>query len=114
MAAPAAGRQQSSTDPIPPSLEPGDIRARLTSDVAAEFDREWHIVLDEAKRTQDLAPVHDLLVECRHFACAELTQPGTYFRVLAADARTLATGQPPPGSVSGDELATRIARRLGR
>ncbi len=39
-----------------------------TPDVAAEFDREWEIVLDEAKQDRDLAPVHDLLAKWRHFA----------------------------------------------
>jgi hypothetical protein len=31
--------------------------------VAAEFDREWEIVLDQAKQDHDLEPVHDLLAK---------------------------------------------------
>jgi hypothetical protein len=70
--------------------------------------------LDEAKQVQDLAGVQDLLVKWRHFAYAELVAPGSYFRVLAAAARTMATGEPPAGSVSGEEIDELIRRRLGR
>jgi uncharacterized protein DUF6247 len=59
--------------------------------VAAEFDREWEIVLDQAKRDQDLEPVHDLLAKWRHFAYAELKAPGTYFRSAVARARRRVT-----------------------
>lgn len=82
--------------------------------MATEFDREWEIVLDQAKRDQDLQPVQDLLAKWRHFAFAELTSPGSYFRVLATAAQALATGQAPAGSVSGDEIKELIRRRLGR
>jgi hypothetical protein len=94
---PAAHPSQGSPDPPAPSPEPRAIRACLTPDVAAEFDREWEIVLDQAKQDQDLEPVHDLLATWRHFAYAELKAPGTYFRVLATAAQTLATAKPRPG-----------------
>jgi hypothetical protein len=68
--------------PVPPPPEPQAIRACLTPDVAAEFDREWEIVLERAKQAKDLAPVHDLLHKWRHFAYSELKEPGTYFRLL--------------------------------
>ena len=71
-------------------------------------------MLEEAKQTQDLAGVQDLLVKWRHFAYAELTEPGSYFRVLATAAHTLATQQAPAGSVSGEEIDELIRRRLGR
>ncbi len=71
-------------------------------------------MLDLAERDQDLEPVHDLLAKWRHFAYAELKDPGTYFRVLATAAHTLATGQAPVGSVSGKEITELIRRRLGR
>jgi Family of unknown function (DUF6247) len=103
-----------SVAPVPPVADPVAIRACLTPDVAAEFDREWEIVLDRAKRAKDLAPVHDLLTKWRHFAYAELKDPGSYFRVLATAARTLATGEAPHGSVSGEEIQALIRRRLGR
>jgi hypothetical protein len=58
--------------------------------------------------------VQELLAKWRHFAYAELIAPGTYFRVQATAARTLATGQPPAGSVSGEEIDELIRTRLGR
>lgn len=99
-------------EPAPPPPDPLAIRACLTPDVAAEFDAEWNIVLDKAKQSKDLTPVHALLAKWRHFAYAELKDPGCYFRLLATAARTLATGEAPPGSVSGDEVKDLIRRRL--
>jgi hypothetical protein len=89
------------------------IRACLTPGVAAEFDAEWEIVLEQAKHTKDLAQVHDLLQKWRHVAYAEMTDPGSYFRLLSTAARTLATGEAPAGSVSGDEIKALIRKRLG-
>ncbi len=114
VASPAAHPSQSGLNPTPPPPEAHAIRACLTPDVAAEFDREWEIVLDQAKRDQDLEPVHDLLAKWRHFAYAELKAPGSYFRVLATAAHTLATGQPPVGSVPGEQITELIRRRLGQ
>jgi hypothetical protein len=100
--------------PVPPPPEPQAIRACLTPDVAAEFDREWEIVLERAKQTKDLAPIHDLLHKWRHFAYSELKEPGTYFRMLATAARALATGKAPADSVSAQDIRALINRRLGR
>jgi hypothetical protein len=71
-------------------------------------------VLDKAKQSKDLAPIHALLHKWRHFAYSEMKDPGCYFRLLATAERTLATGEAPPGSVSGDEVKDLIGRRLGR
>lgn len=101
-------------EPVPPPLDPQAIRGCLTPDVAAAFDAEWEIVLDEAKQAKDLAPVHDLLHKWRHVASAELNDPGTYFRMLATAAHTLATGKAPEGSISGEEMKALIRQRLGR
>jgi hypothetical protein len=101
-------------EPAPPAADPVAIRACLTPDVAAEFDREWEIVLDRAKQTKDLAGVRDLLAKWRLFAHAELTDPGSYFRVLATATRALATGQAPAGSGSGQESKELIRSRWGR
>jgi hypothetical protein len=112
MASPAAAAPHGR--PVPPPPEPKAIRACLTPNVAAEFDREWDIVLDRVRRSQDLEPVQDLLAKWRHLAYAELTEPGSYFRVLARAERTLATGQAPPNSVSGEDIDALIHKRLGR
>jgi Family of unknown function (DUF6247) len=100
-------------DPVPPATEPVAIRACLTPDVAAEFDREWEIVLERAKQAKDLAGVHDLLNKWRHLAYAELQEPGSYYRLLTTAAQTLATGEAPPGSVSGEDMKALIRQRLG-
>lgn len=112
MASPAAAVPPD--EPVPPQADPVAIRACLTPDVAAEFDTEWDIVLDEAKQSKDLAPVHALLAKWRHFAYAELRDPGSYFRALATAARRQATGKAPASSVSGDEVKSLIRKRLGR
>ncbi len=111
MASPAA--PLSNGGPVPPAAEPVAIRACLTPDVAAEFDREWEIVLERAKQTKDLAGVHDLLNKWRHLAYAELKEPGSYYHLLATAAHTLATGKAPTGSVSGDDMKALIRQRLG-
>jgi Family of unknown function (DUF6247) len=90
------------------------IRACLTPDVVAAFDAEWEFVLDKAKQAKDLAPVHDLLHKWRHFAYAEVNNPGTYFRMLTTATHTLATGKAPQGSISGEEMKAQIRQRLGR
>lgn len=112
MASPAAALPPDH-EPVPPP-DPQAIRACLTPDVAAEFDAEWEIVLDRAKASKDLAPVHELLAKWRHFAYAELKDPGSYFRLLATAARTLATGQASAGSISGEEMKALIRQRLGQ
>ncbi len=45
-----------------------------------------------------------MLHKWRHFAYAELKSPGTYFRMLATAARTLATGKTPEASISAEEM----------
>ncbi|PZS39739.1 MAG: hypothetical protein DLM62_06640 [Pseudonocardiales bacterium] len=95
-------------DPVPPAAKPVAIRACLTPDVVAEFDREWEIVLERAKQTKDLAGVHDLLNKWRHLAYAELKEPGSYFRLRATAAHTLAIGKAPPGSVPGEDMKALI------
>lgn len=72
------------------------------------------MVLDQARRDQDLEPVRELLAKWRHFAYAELRAPGTYFRVLATAAQTMATGRAPAGSISGQQVQELVDRRLGR
>ncbi len=70
-------------------------------------------MLERAKKTQDLAGVHDLLNKWRHLAYAELRDPGSYFRLLATAAHTLASGEGPAGSASGKDMKALIRQRLG-
>lgn len=82
--------------------------------LAAEFDREWDLVLDEAKQAKDLTGVHELLNKWRHTAYMEMRDPGSYYRLLAKAEQIMQTGQAPESSVSGGEMKERINRRLGR
>ncbi len=71
---------------------PAAIRSQLSPDLAAIFDAEWEFVLEAAKRTQDLQAIHDLLAKWRHFAAAEVAEPGWYFGVQDQAERILAAG----------------------
>ncbi|MBA3744932.1 DUF6247 family protein [Sporichthya sp.] len=107
-----------SADPVAPppagggSSEPAAIRSQLSPDLAAIFDTEWEIVLEAAKRTQDLQAIHDLLNHWRHFAAAEAAEPGWYSRMQEHTARILANGAPDPDSISGQEVRARIEAHL--
>jgi hypothetical protein len=103
-----------SVDPLPPPAAPKAIRARLTSTMAAEFDREWTIVIDEVKKSLDLADLHSWLNKWRHNAYLELRDPGSYYRMLAKIEQIMRTGQSPEGSVSEEEVKALIRDRLGR
>lgn len=109
-----AAASSSAGSPVPPPADPKAIRACLTPRVAAEFDAEWDIVLERAKLARDLAPIHDLLNKWRHFAYAELKDPGSYFRLIATAEHRLATGEIPAGSVSGEEIKARLRERMAR
>lgn len=107
-----------SADPVssPPTggglPQPAAIRSQLSPDLAAIFDREWEIVLDRAKGTQDLQGVKDLLLKWRHTVAAEAAEPGWYFRLQEDAARILERGTPDPDFISGDDVRALIAARL--
>lgn len=92
--------------------QPAAIRNQLSPELAEIFDREWEVVLERAKHSQDLQAIHDLLLKWRHIAAAEAKEPGWYFRLQEQAERILATGAPEPGSISGDEAMAMIAARL--
>jgi len=85
---------------VAPAADPVAIRACLTPQVAAVFDDEWQDVLEE------------LLHKWRFIAHAELTDPGSYFQVLATVARAQASGRAAPGSASAEEVRALIRARL--
>ncbi|SFQ05957.1 hypothetical protein SAMN05421810_104339 [Amycolatopsis arida] len=80
----------------------------------AEFDREWEIVLERAKRDKTITGVHDMLHKWRHLAYRELKDPGAYYRLLATLEQAARRGRGPEGSVPGFEVTTLIGDRLGR
>lgn len=81
-----------------PEADPVAIRACLTPEVAAVFDREWEYVLEQAKASKDLVGVRSLLEKWRFFAYGELVEPGQYFRILQKAAQ-LQAGIRPEGSI---------------
>ncbi|WP_157368311.1 DUF6247 family protein [Alloactinosynnema sp. L-07] len=98
----------------PPPPDPKSIRACLTAELARAFDGEWEFVLDQAKQSQDLRPVHDLLAKWRHIAFAELKDPGVYDQAMATATHALATSQAPEGSATAEEVEALLrARRCG-
>ena len=110
MASPAAYPDPA---PVPPSAEPQAIRTWLTPLLAAEFDHEWELTLEAAKRSKDLAAVHELLGRWPHIAYLERRDPGAYHRLLTKADQISRTGSN-PDAASYDELQALIRRRLGR
>jgi len=77
------------------------------------FDQEWAVVLENAQVSKELAGIRALLTKWRHFAYAELTDPGSYYRVLAKAELIQRTGHN-PDAVPLAEVQALIAARLGR
>lgn len=100
-------------DPVAPAADPVAIRASLTPTLRAVFDQEWAVVLEDAKASKDLAGIRALLNKWRHFAYAEVTDPGSYYRVLAKSELIQRTGTN-PDAVPLAEVQALIAARLGR
>ncbi|MGH3856742.1 MAG: DUF6247 family protein [Pseudonocardiaceae bacterium] len=98
--------------PVPPS-DPQAIRACLTPTLAAEFDREWEIVLDRVKQSKDLADLHELLNKWRHTAYAETRDPGSYYRMLSKAEQILRAGSN-PDAVPFEEMQALIRQRQVR
>lgn len=107
-----------SADPVssPPivggSFQPAAIRSQLSPDLAAIFDAEWESVLEDAKRTQDLQSIHDLLNHWRHFAAAEPPNSGTYFRLEETADRIAAAGSAEAAGIQAYEGRAVIEERL--
>ena len=99
--------------PVPPPSDPQAIRAGLTPTLAAEFDREWEVVLDRVKQSQDLADLHELLNKWRHTAYAEMCDPGSYYRMLSKAEQILRAGGN-PDAVPFEEMQALIRQRQVR
>lgn len=92
--------------------DPRAIRACLPAGLAAEFDREWELVLEQAKQSQELAGVYELVAKWRHTAHLEAGQPGAYGRLLGKAEQIRRAGHnPDAGSV--EDLRSLIRDRLG-
>lgn len=102
--------------PRVPDADPAAIRAVLPPEVAAEFDRNWDAMMDQAKQSQDITLIHSFLARWRIMAAAENADPGSYFRLIEktndAVARMERGELPVSARVSADEVLARITARL--
>ncbi|MGH3631120.1 MAG: DUF6247 family protein [Sciscionella sp.] len=106
-------RSSSPAASAPPPADPQAIRACLTPTLAAEFDREWRIVLDRVKQSQDLTDLHGLLNKWQHTAYMEMREPGSYYRMLARAEQVMRAGSN-PDAVPFEEMQALIRQRQGR
>jgi hypothetical protein len=100
-------------DPVPPPAEPGAIRACLTGQMLAAFDKEWDFVLDEAKQTHNLGSVQEMLASWRLMAYTELKDPGSYARMMAKVELIQRTGRN-PDAVPVEAVREQIRQRLAK
>ncbi|KAA8885176.1 hypothetical protein F3087_30560 [Nocardia colli] len=106
----AAPHSHPANTPVP-AAEPKALRAALTPALRAEFDREWDLVLEQAKESHTLEDVHALLNKWQHTAVMELREPGSYQRMLDKAARIQADGGRTT-DVSIDDVRVLLAHRL--
>ncbi len=99
--------------PVTPGSDPRVIRRALPPLLAAEFDREWDLVVERTKKSMDLDEVYALLNKWAHAAHLEQAEPGGYQHLLdkAEDIRARGGN---PRAVDAEEMHSMIGRRLGR
>jgi len=92
---------------------PAQVRAALTPEDAADFDREWRGAMVAATESLDLSGVHRTLESWRRIAWLTSARgPDAYRRLLARAQERSRTGEREPGSVSLDQVKALIAERL--
>lgn len=106
----AAPHSDPANTPVP-AAEPQALRAALTPELRAEFDREWDLVLEQAKESHTLEDIHALLNKWQHTAVMEIREPGSYQRLLDKAARIQADGGRTT-DVSIDDVRVLLAHRL--
>lgn len=86
-----------------------EIHDALIDDERAEFEQRFHEVMERAGRTLDLAEVFTVLDAWREVAI-KTQQHGVegHRRMLNQVKHTLATGEPPEGSVDWDDLKAEL------
>jgi hypothetical protein len=106
--------EPSSQRPPFADASPSQIRAALSPEDAAEFDRQWRAVMVEATETLDLAGVHRTLMSWRRIAWLTAVRgPDAYRRLLATAEERTRTGAADPDGVALDRVKALIAERLG-
>lgn len=103
----AAAAPLSSPEQQPPFADasPAQVRAALTPEDVAEFDRQWREVMARATRELDLIEVLDTLEAWRRTAWVTTATGHDRYRAIMRDAEhRLQTGERPPGAVSWSQL----------
>jgi len=93
---------------------PAQIRGVLLPEELPRFEREYSEALRAAAEQYRLDRLETCLRTWRRIAWLAHSDPGAHRRMLAHVEHTLATGEPPPGSVAVERIEELIARRLGR
>lgn len=84
---------------------PADVRAALTPESAAEFDRQWRAALARAADAYDLAVVHQCLDAWRRVARVTAVAGGADgYRAMLDDAAARASGSTTSPAVSWHEV----------
>jgi len=88
---------------------PAQIRHALTPPDAAEFDRQWREIMNQATELLDLAPVHNLLESWRRVAWMTAVRgPHKYQQTMATAEQRLRTGGRGADSVPWRQLSTEL------
>ena len=102
--------------PVPvlaPETMPTAIRDALIDEERAEFERAYQHAMTEATQTLNLTRVLDVLRNYHRIAWLTQRQgPEAHRRMLDHVAHALRTGEPPPGSVSAEDIKALIQKRL--
>lgn len=100
--------------PDPPSVpfadaSPAQVRAALTTEDAAEFDRQWPEVMARATHELDLSEVLETLAMWRRVAWVTTAIGPQQYRAAMASARhRLVTGERHPGAVPWGRLKAQL------
>lgn len=95
----------------PPFAEasPAQIRAALTPDDAAAFDRQWQTLMQRATERLDLAEVHEALAAWRQVAWVTSAHGvDTYRRTMTSARQRLRTGERADGAVAWHQLKAEL------
>jgi Family of unknown function (DUF6247) len=88
---------------------PVQVRTALTTEDAAEFDRQWQEVMARATRELDLSEVLETLATWRRVAwVTTAVGPQQYRAVLASARHRVATGERHPGAVPWSQLKAQL------
>lgn len=105
----AAAEPSGPGDPPFADASPSRIRAALTEDDAAAFDRQWRVLMARATEQLDLREVHEALEAWRRVARVTSTHGATTYQQALASARArLQTGERSAGAVPWAQMKAEL------